>query len=464
MHKQFFKPANKHTPAEPRPADIDRSVPYGLALGGGGTRGSYEIGVWAFLREYDIPIGAIAGTSIGSVNGAMMIQGDFKKAQEAWLSLDISMLTKANEPPSKQEREQTQTRFLSDFAQDVGTLARLFIENRGIDMAPLRTFLETLIDEPTIRTSTIDYHLVTVDISNFKPKYFALSDIPEGELIDYILASCSVPIFKLPEIDGNKFLDGGFHDNVPVAPLAKDGYHKIIAIDLSSFGFRRSLHTSDVDLIHIKNSEPLGATFQFDLEKTKRNLTLGYLDTKKAFGQLRGVNYFLSYAPPKDVLLRPLASEEVTLLNQMLSLPENPLIRKNLALDHLRKQLVSLYGEGAQPSDFISASLEVCAEQLGVKRIKVYTLDQLLSLVQKAYKALKDSHNPEQTNIDRLKEVLGKKDMAKLMANQYLPVILEDNTSEQNASLMPILALSLPRYSVTILFLLLLKIRQENIR
>lgn len=37
----------------------------GLVLGGGGSRGAYEIGVWQALRELGIGIDVVTGTSVG---------------------------------------------------------------------------------------------------------------------------------------------------------------------------------------------------------------------------------------------------------------------------------------------------------------------------------------------------------------------------------------------------------------
>ena len=54
--------------------------PYGLILAGGGAKGAYQIGAWKALIELGIQIEAIAGTSIGAINGAFIAQGDFDKA------------------------------------------------------------------------------------------------------------------------------------------------------------------------------------------------------------------------------------------------------------------------------------------------------------------------------------------------------------------------------------------------
>ncbi len=39
----------------------------GLVLQGGGAKGGYHIGVWKALRELDIEIGAVTGTSVGAL-------------------------------------------------------------------------------------------------------------------------------------------------------------------------------------------------------------------------------------------------------------------------------------------------------------------------------------------------------------------------------------------------------------
>ena len=45
-----------------------------LVLSGGGGRGSYQIGVWKALRDLGIKFDIITGTSVGALNGALMVQ------------------------------------------------------------------------------------------------------------------------------------------------------------------------------------------------------------------------------------------------------------------------------------------------------------------------------------------------------------------------------------------------------
>ena len=58
----------------------------GLVLDGGGGKGAYQIGVWKALREtgLDKRIVQIAGTSVGGLNAALMVQGDYYLAEEIW--------------------------------------------------------------------------------------------------------------------------------------------------------------------------------------------------------------------------------------------------------------------------------------------------------------------------------------------------------------------------------------------
>ena len=62
---------------------------YALALSGGGTRGAYEIGAYRALKEMGINIVAIAGTSIGALNGAMFVSDNLDKAEEMYNNIKI---------------------------------------------------------------------------------------------------------------------------------------------------------------------------------------------------------------------------------------------------------------------------------------------------------------------------------------------------------------------------------------
>ena len=59
-----------------------------IALSGGGTKGSYEVGVWKALLEKDIDYQIVTGTSIGSINGAFMVTKQYDEAYFPMLVLN----------------------------------------------------------------------------------------------------------------------------------------------------------------------------------------------------------------------------------------------------------------------------------------------------------------------------------------------------------------------------------------
>ena len=48
---------------------LDPSLEYGVVLEGGGARGAYQIGALKAVTEAGIRIGAVAGASVGALNG-----------------------------------------------------------------------------------------------------------------------------------------------------------------------------------------------------------------------------------------------------------------------------------------------------------------------------------------------------------------------------------------------------------
>ena len=76
---------------------LDINKVYAIALEGGGAKGAYEIGAWKALDEAGIKYKAVAGTSVGALNGAMMAMRDLKGAIDAWWNIRLSDIVDVNE-------------------------------------------------------------------------------------------------------------------------------------------------------------------------------------------------------------------------------------------------------------------------------------------------------------------------------------------------------------------------------
>lgn len=433
---------------------------WGLALGAGGTRGSYQVGVWQYLREREVPIGGIAGTSIGSLNGALIAQGDFDRLRDTWLHIDAYDFLDTipeTEDPDLEKR--------ATGAHDLLALTRLVIENRGLDLEPLRQLLSGILDEERVRASGLPYILTTVDVSNLKPRYFSLEDIPRGQLIDYILASCSVPIFRPAQIDGIRYLDGALYDRIPVVPLADRGFRQVMAVDLTGQGIHRNPRDPDLRIMHIKNSEHLGKTFQFDTGTVRRNIRLGYLDTKRCHGELAGCHYYLR--PPVDPLPAPygdLTPDEEQHLGRLLRLPADRLARGSLAIANLRKTVRRFSGTKGprQGFSYMPAALEIAASQLEVDRLREYTVAELGEAIVAAYRRLRQEYPPSETAglPHFFTEAVRTRDLRDLRLNRFLPEIVDRGEFYRENNLFGLMALSVPRYSITLLLLHILQRRQ----
>ncbi len=259
---------------------------YGLVLSGGGTKGSYEVGAWKALREMQIPIRGIVGSSIGALNAAMFLQKDPDLAESVYNNIQMSDILDVGESidPSKN---------LLDSSNLHGLAKAFWREKGGISNAQLKSLIMEYIDVNAIYESPIEFGMMSFSIDDLTPVAVFKEDIPRVELINYLTASANFPIFKPEQLKGKRLVDGGVYDNAPVNMLISKGYRKMIVIDIGGLGIHRKV--SDTEGIYIKKircDESLGGTFDFDSERIERNIQLGYLDTLKAFQRLQGHYYY----------------------------------------------------------------------------------------------------------------------------------------------------------------------------
>ncbi|MEG1953162.1 MAG: patatin-like phospholipase family protein [Hydrogenoanaerobacterium sp.] len=256
-----------------------------LVLAGGGSRGSYELGVWQALREMDITIDMVTGTSIGAINGSMIAQGDYDTAVALWDKLETSHVFDVE----IDESQSIKAKVLKTYK----TFLNNFIKSGGTDSNPLKKTLCEYFDEEKIRLSPIDYGIVTVEMDTHKPHEVFKDDIPQGKIIDYILASASIyPAIKPYIIDGVRYIDGAYCDNLPVRMALEKGATSIIAVDLEAFGVVKKEELKLAQHVkYIKCHWDLGPTLVFDHATMHHNIRLGYLDALKAYGAYEGQAY-----------------------------------------------------------------------------------------------------------------------------------------------------------------------------
>jgi len=262
------------------------SITYGLVFAGGGAKGAYQLGVWKAFDKMNIHIGAVTGTSIGAINGALYAQGDLPLALKAWRGLNLRDVISMEDALAAPDN-------LFD-VRNISQLLHSMFRQKGLDMEPVRELLKKYIDEDKVRASSIDFGVVSFDITSQKPVEIFKNDMPDGLLLDYIMASACFPVFKSVEIDGQKFIDGGVYNNMPADMLLSRGYKHLILVDIGGVGIVRGTKSGDADIITIKPQTPLGGLFDMSPKVLQMSLRRGMLDTYRAFGRLTGRHFYLS--------------------------------------------------------------------------------------------------------------------------------------------------------------------------
>jgi NTE family protein len=130
---------------------------YSLVLAGGGGKGAYQIGAWRALRELGVSFDAIAGVSIGSLNGALIASGDYDKAVEMWKSVSVDKGVKIDEPLPDPENLFSKKNW--------GVLFKEFVKNKGFDASPTKDFVSQFISEEKVRKSKMPLGFVTVQMT-----------------------------------------------------------------------------------------------------------------------------------------------------------------------------------------------------------------------------------------------------------------------------------------------------------
>lgn len=188
----------------------------GLALGAGAARGTAHLGVLRAIRELEIPIDVIAGTSIGSLVGGVFASGRVDRLEEALLKMDWKEI-------------------IYHFFEVS------FPRNGLVDGKRIVEFISDFVHPTDIRDLPIPFRAVATDVTNGEE--IVLS---EGPLIECIRASIAMPGIFTPVLRGEEVLvDGGLVNPVPVSVVREMGADFVIAVDINSGRVGAKKHQED---------------------------------------------------------------------------------------------------------------------------------------------------------------------------------------------------------------------------
>ena len=252
----------------------------GLALGGGGARGSYQIGVLKALHDEGIlkNILNISGTSIGAINTLMVMSNlTFEKMIELWERIDNAEI----------------------YGQG---LDRYKLDKQGLfSLQELYEKLSKEISLSEIRASKIQGYATASKIHKgsrieqlliyrMEKEVFHLNDYKDPHRA--VLASASIPVlFGSVDIDDDKYVDGGAKDNCPIEPLLNQGCDVIIAVPIDGYFRPNHYEKENILLVNIE-SKRLFSFIPYDIldfkpDAVRNKVEYGYQMGKFMVSKLR---------------------------------------------------------------------------------------------------------------------------------------------------------------------------------
>ena len=256
-----------------------------LVLSGGGTRGSYQNGVIHAMRRLGRDDwNLVTGTSIGALNAALVVQKDYRVMDSLWHNLTQEQIVNGAFSVDMDLNDMFSERSsLFPFFRD-------FIQDRGIDISPMKNYIASLYNPETFFRSEVDFGLVTCRAHNREPVYVN-KEMMRDHGVDWLIASASAyPAFPVHHFEEGNFIDGGYYDNLPIDEALQMGADEIVAIDLSG-NPRHPNFFNRTGITYIFPQVETGSFLSFDRKTINRLESLGYYDAMKAFGIFDGVRY-----------------------------------------------------------------------------------------------------------------------------------------------------------------------------
>ena len=283
-----------------------------IVFAGGGSKGAYQVGAWKALNELGETFDIATGTSIGSINAGFYVQHDFDAAYAMWSELTAgAIMTNGINMDRSFEAVFSQRDQLVPFIKN-------YISSKGADVKPFHDRLQGYFNAGKFFGSEVDFALVATEFPSMNPVTVKKSDMardPENAWQWLAASAACFPVFPVMEIDGKSYVDGGYYDNIPVAPAFALGADEAVVVDLKTDNNHEGyLHHPRVR--YIKPTRDLGTFMNFEREVLDRSMRLGYNDTMKAYGRYYGGLY--TFIPQRGAdYYQEIAAAFISLLTRM---------------------------------------------------------------------------------------------------------------------------------------------------
>lgn len=232
----------------------------GLILEGGGMRGVYTAGVLDYFMDEGIWLAHCYGVSAGAVNATNYLSR--QRGRTYRVTADYI----------------NDKRYCS--VRNLITTGDLFGADFLYHQLPEKL---DLFDYETFRTSQSNMFAVVSNVETGQSEYKELKDLKQD--IQWLRASCSLPLIsRFVNLDGNKYLDGGLSDSIPLEKSMNDGNMKNIVILTQHDGYQKQPEGSTATLNKLIYSKYPNLLHVGQTRHSKYNLQLSLVETQKYLG------------------------------------------------------------------------------------------------------------------------------------------------------------------------------------
>lgn len=260
------------------------------------------------MQERGLRIGAISGSSIGALNGALVCQGDWSRASDLWLELTRTRIISPDMDRLKAFAAAAAwdlALFLMPVPNIKGVkllkyaVSALWSTSRWGSLGSLRR--DGLIDIGSFKPLLMRYLDLRAVLKQPVPLFvtassppkasaplgsahcFKLQNLSEEDAWKTLAASMALPfLFSSIEMQGDRYVDGGLGQWLPLAPLRESSTtHLVVVSTKADTRISPGAHPGK-RIVLIKPKRPLGrfpaATFRFTRSAVMEWMERGYED------------------------------------------------------------------------------------------------------------------------------------------------------------------------------------------
>lgn len=236
-----------------------------FVLGGGGLRGAAEVGMAQALAAAGIQPDLIVGTSVGSINGAVLAAGPLTSTVPRLAEMWDTMASAAV--------------FSESLLSRVRNLVNHWTHLHSNE--PLRHLVEEWVPYRLIEDAPVTFQCVAAEIETSSEHWFESGPVSEA-----VMASCALPGVLPPmEVAGRHYIDGGIVNSIPVSRAVELGATEIYVLHVGHIDdpLRLPRHPWDVAMVSFEISRR--HRFHRDITTQRDDVAIHVLPTGRPPGR-----------------------------------------------------------------------------------------------------------------------------------------------------------------------------------